>query len=220
MRRRALIELAAPPARFGGGEVALASMRLPRAVVDSAVEAVLAAGHGVVLADWRCLEERPEMAGDFLHILAIDPPPDAGLEAAALRERSKGEPGLLHLAWGQAEVALASRVHEGDWPSRAVLGAVFRTLRGAATGELLEAAEIRACLCGPGPFPRSPEAAARCLRVLLELGLVQDEGNPGARTLRVVSSEGTELDSSAAFVAYRARSEEGIRYLNRREQAS
>jgi len=220
LRRRALVELAARPAAFGGGELALASRRLPSATVDGAVGRVLAAAHGIVLADWDALADRPALAADFAHVLAIDPPPSAHHEAAATAARPGGQAGFFHLAWGPAEVALARRVQEGDWPSDAVLRAVFRVLRAASEGDAVGAEKLRDALGGPGPFSRSPEAAARCLRVLFELGLVQETGTPGDRALRVVSSESTELDRSAAFVAYRARSEEGIRYLSRREQAS
>ncbi len=98
---------------------------------------------------------------------------------------------------------------------RAVLIALFRDLReaGEASGvKLLEA------LQGSGPHPRSAEAAARCLRVLIELGLVRGTPDGGGGSVGVVSSEGTELERSAAFRAYGARHQEGLQYLKRRKQ--
>ncbi|MGH2954360.1 MAG: hypothetical protein ACRDK9_10155, partial [Solirubrobacterales bacterium] len=73
---------------------------------------------------------------------------------------------------------------------------------------------------GPGRrHPRAPEACGRLARVLGELGLLRWQGSDAARTLGVVSSEGTDLTRSAAFVAYRDRYEEGRRYLSRRRQS-
>ena len=68
------------------------------------------------------------------------------------------------------------------------------------------------------PQAPQPEAAARCFRVLDELGLVQGAPEGGRGTVGVVSSEGTELERSAAFRAYGARHQEGLRYLERRKQ--
>ncbi len=219
LRRRALVELAARPARFGGGEVVLVSRRLSQESARAAAERVLTSGRGVVLADWDALPAIPGLAARFEHVLAIDPPPSPEAETLAAAAPASG-PGFLHLAWGPAEVALASRVLESDWPSRAVLGAVYRALTQAPTDQVIGGERLREALCGPTAFPRSPEAAARCLRVLLELGLVQVRETPGGRIVGVVSSEATELSSSAAYAAYRQRSEEGVRYLSRREQAS
>ena len=55
IRRRALGERAARPARFGGGEVAIVSARLPDAQGAAAVARVEEAGAGVVLADWAAI---------------------------------------------------------------------------------------------------------------------------------------------------------------------
>ncbi len=220
MRRRALVELAASPARFGGGEVAILSERLPRAEVRAAIDAVLAAGNSVALADWATLAGNPEIARRFRQILAIDPPSSPALEAPALLSPSRGDRGYLHLGWGDAEINLATRVHEAEWPSRPVLAAVYRALLAGPPGEPLGRDAVRAALEGPGPFPRSPEAASRCLRVFEELGLVQRVTEPRDAVLGVVSSEATELERSAAFVAYRRHCEEGTRFLNGQRQAS
>jgi single-stranded-DNA-specific exonuclease len=219
LRRRALVELAAPPERFGGGALALASQRLPATAAAGALDDLRATGRGVALADWSMLGSEPALASGFEHVLAIDPPCSPTLNAIASSAAGDGG-GFLHLAWGAAEVALATRVHEAEWPSRAVLGAAFRALREAAGDGICGAAEARAALAGPGPFARGPETAARCLRVLEELELVRLDGEPAGRSLRVVSSVATELERSGAFVAYRGLCEEGTRYLRGLGQAS
>jgi single-stranded-DNA-specific exonuclease len=210
LRRRELVERAAAPARFGGGRIALGSGRLADGAVDGAVDAVRADG-GVVLADWPALGRRPGLAAGFEHVVAIDPPPSAELE----RLIGHGA-GFLHLLWSDAHVELACRAHEAEWPTRPVLAAVYRNLAAAAQGGRVEAAPARAALAGPGPHERSPEAAARCLRVLREVGAVASGDSPGDG-LGVVSSDVRELERSPSFAAFRARSQEGIRFLSRRQ---
>lgn len=208
LRRRALVELAAKPARFGGGQVAILSRRLPQAAVESTLAAFRAAGSGVALADWSLLETLPELAAGFEHVLAIDPPLSAELSGLAAAGY-----GFLHLAWGQAEVTLSSRVHEAEWPSRAVLAAVYRSLREAAGTGTLDQVEARRGLAGPGPFARSPEAAARCLRVLQELELVRRIDGADPIELLVLAADETKLERSPAYLHYRERCEAGVRML-------
>jgi single-stranded-DNA-specific exonuclease len=203
LRRRELVERAATPARFGGGRLALVSARLADSGVATGTEAVLADG-GVVLADWPALARIPGLAGRFEHIVAIDPPPSEELE----RMVGAGD-GFLHLLWGEGHVPIACRAHEAEWPSRAVLTAIYRAL-GA------DAPAARAALAGPEPYERAPEAAARCLRVLREIGAVE-HADPHERALGAVSSDVRELERSPSFTAYGARSQEGIRFLSRRQ---
>jgi single-stranded-DNA-specific exonuclease len=213
LRRRELVERAAVPARFGGGRVALAPGGSCRRHAAAAVDAVLDGGSGVVLADWAYLEHDPALPGRFAHVVLVDPPPFAHLEAMA-----RAGSGHLHLAWGGGDAELALRVHESQWPVRSTLATVYRAL--AAEGGAPGAAGLRARLAGPGAHPRSPELAGRCLRVLEELDLVRWEGSPTARVLGVVSSGEAHLGRSPAFAAYEMRFEEGRRYLSRPEQPS
>jgi single-stranded-DNA-specific exonuclease len=211
--RRELVERAATPARFGGGRVTIASGRL--ADEATAIAAEVGRGCGVALADWAAIGRAPDLPTHFEHVVAIDPPPCPHLErlASAAREAEPPERGFLHLAWGQPEMDLALRVHEDEWPSRESLAMLYRQLR-ACDRDLL------AFLQGPGRHPRSPEVVARRLRVLEELETVRWESSGTARTLRVVSSEGKDLEHSQAFIAYRERHREGQRFLNRRRQPS
>jgi single-stranded-DNA-specific exonuclease len=188
-------------ASSGGGEVL--------AVVACAERRAALAGDGVALADAAALEAEPELAARFEHVVFVDPPQFSHVEALAMQ----GE-GYVHLAWGEAERRFALAMLEQQLARRQVLIATFRDLReaGEAGG-----AELLAVLRGGGRFPRSPLTAARCLRVLGELGLVRGAPAGGSGRLGVVSSEETELERSAAYRAYGARHQEALRYLERRK---
>ena len=168
---------------------------------------------GVVLADEAVLEADPELASTFEHVVLVDPPPFPHVEEQALRPAVDG--GYAHLAWGDAEHRFALAMLEEQFARRPVLIGVFRDLReaGEASGDGLLAA-----LRGRGSQPRTPEGAARCFRVLDELGLVHGSPDSGGGVVGVVSSEGTELERSAAYRAYGARHQEGLQYLKRRKQ--
>jgi single-stranded-DNA-specific exonuclease len=172
------------------------------------------------LTDYAALERTPDIVGEFAQVVLVDPPASARQErlvSRALDGWSGGErhPGYLHFAWDEAGVNVALAALEEQLARRPALIGVFRELRDAdgASGDALQAA-----LRGTGPSPRSPEAAARCFRVLEELGLVRGAPEGGDGTVGVVSSEGIDLDNSAAFLAYGERHQEGLRYLERRKQ--
>ncbi len=151
----------------------------------------------------------------FEHLVVVDPPPFAHLDATLRRRARLPAPGRRHARGASSPCA--------STPTSGRRGARWRALPGAAWARGREgsvaAASARALLCGEGrSHPLSPEAAARSARVLAELGLVRWERSGAARALGVVSSEGTDLERSAAFVAYRDRYEEGRRYLSKRRQ--
>ena len=120
---------------------------------------------------WRAM---PSMAARFEHVVhrrpAAVPAPRAS--ASALEPARTDPIRFLHLAWGEAEIELALRVHAEEWP-RALPW--WRSIGRCDRGD-------RASSCGPGPCelalhgagepPRSPEVAARRLRVLEELGAI------------------------------------------------
>ncbi len=218
VRRRDLVERAAAPIRFGGGEVAIASGRLADGANRDAVASVAEAGSGVLLADWAALARQPSSPSRFEHVVVIDPPSFAHLDGIAL-----AGPGFAHLVWGDAELELALRVHDEEWPRRAALVALFRALREAPgvsrAGGVLDRDVLRAALHGPGASPRSPEVDARRLRMLEELGAVRWEGSAATGALRVVSSKG-DLERLESFAAYRERHEEGRSFLSDRRQPS
>jgi single-stranded-DNA-specific exonuclease len=166
---------------------------------------------GVRLADYLELERDPGLCAEFDHVVLVDPPPN--IEAERLVSACAAEGAFLHLAWGEAEWRFACHALGTHLPQRPALIELFRELReaGEPSGER-QLVPLR----GSAAAPRAPEAAARAFRVLGELGLVAGEPGPGDGVLRVVSSEGTELERSAAFRAYRSRYEECLRYLERR----
>ena len=213
VRRRRLVEGAARPARFGGGEVAIVSARLADAAVAAAETRVIAAGSGVVLADWAALGRDPGLALRCRHVVVIDPAPFAHLD----RLIQRGD-GYLHRFADGDEIEFSQRVLADEWPSRSSLADLYRTL-GARGADGLDPATVRRVLCGEGrAHPHSPEVAARAARVLAELDLLRWDGSGPNRALSVVSSSGTDLERSEAFVAYRDRYEEGRRYLSERRQ--
>jgi single-stranded-DNA-specific exonuclease len=180
-------------------------------VADPTRRAALAR-EGLTLAGYDDLERSPDLARGFAHVVLFDPPASARQERLACRPT--GEGGFLHPAWGEAERRFALAVLESRHAQRPELTAMFRDLRdaGECSGE-----DLRRALGGSGRHPRPPEAAARCFRVLSELGLARGAPEAGAGTVGVVSSERTDLERSAAFRAYSARYEEGKRYLERRK---
>jgi single-stranded-DNA-specific exonuclease len=163
---------------------------------------------GLRLADWAELERSPGLAAEFTHVVLVDPPADALLERLAARAGAGG--GYLHRTWGEAEWRFALAALDEQLVRRPTLIAAFRDLRDAAPagGE-----GLRDALRGGERHPRGPETAARCFRVLEELGLVQGAPDAGGGEVGVVSSDGTELERSIAFRAYGARHEEARRYL-------
>jgi single-stranded-DNA-specific exonuclease len=183
------------------------------AVVADAERRRPLASTGARLADAFALEAKPELAVSYEHVVLFDPPPFEQVERLASLPAEAG--GYLHRAWGEGEWRFACAMLAEQFARRDALIALFRGLRdeGEASGErLLEA------LRGDAGNRRSPEAAARCFQVLEELELVQGSPAGGDGEVRVVSSKGTELERSAAFMAYGARYQEGLRYLERRKQ--
>ncbi len=162
----------------------------------------------LALADYAELLRHPDLARDFDHVVLLDPPPSAQLDLLASRSGRAGT--YLHPVWGEAELRFALFVLGLIHPQRSELAGVFRCLREA--GEI-GGDQLRDALRGDGPYPRSAEVAARCFRVLADLDLLRGAACGGAGTVGVVSSGETKLERSAAFRAYRARYEEGKRFL-------
>lgn len=199
-------------ARFGDRPPPVACERCGGAVLDGL--------RNPAVVDYMALERAPGLAGEFEHVVLVDPP------ASQLHERlagapldgwseAAGRPGYLHEAWDRGGAAQALAMLEAQLAQRPALIAAFRDLReaGEASGE-----PLREALAGAGQRRRGPEAAARCFRVLAELELVRGAPDEGDGTVGVVSSEGTDLERSRAFRAYSARFEEGRRFLEGHRQ--
>jgi single-stranded-DNA-specific exonuclease len=170
------------------------------------VEALRTRLGGFALAGYGALEDRPSLAQEFVHVVALDPPAEP--HRRALLEHAPGE-GWTHLAWGPPELAFAQHIHEWELALREPLAALYRALRdcGKAGGEACEA-----LLRGDAPQPRTPCLAGRLVRVLTELRLaVLDRDGWG---LEIVEPAGrTDLQRSVAYQAYERRLEDGRTYL-------
>jgi single-stranded-DNA-specific exonuclease len=189
----------------------------------------------LVLADWGALARQPDAPRRFQHVVLVDPPPAEQLEALARAGRQTATntaagsattgfaaesigAGFLHLTWGGAEIELARRCLAAEWELRRPIGELWRGLHEA--GGELAGERLRELLTGPSRHPRSPEVAARCLAVLRELGLCEWSADDATPSLRVLSSERTELERSRVYGACAARHQEGDRFLQNRAQAS
>jgi single-stranded-DNA-specific exonuclease len=213
-RRAGLAAGAAGLARFNGGSGRVACGRCG----PEALTALLAkAEGGLALTDYATLaaagpERAAEVVARFEHVVLVDPP----TSAAALALASAGEAGYLHELHSEAEHEFALAALEESLASRVAVANVFRGLRAAGGG--LTGSALREALAGPGAHPLGPEAAARAFRVLSELDLAQGAPKAGKGLVEVVSSEGTELERSPAFRAYRDRHLEASKFLARPKQ--
>jgi single-stranded-DNA-specific exonuclease len=208
--RRVLSSSNAPAAV--AGELASCGESVLALSADAELRAGMAR-EGLRLADYAELERSPGLAAEFAHVVLVDPPTGAGIERLALRAAQSG--GYLHRVWGEAEWRLSLSLIAVQLVQRPTLIATFRELReaGEASGE-----DLREALLGNGPHPHSAETAARCFRVLSELGLVRGTPAAGAGVVGVVSSKGTDLERSMAYRAYSARHEEARQYLEAHKQ--
>lgn len=199
-------------ARFNGGAAVVACHRCPEVEVERLAGK---AEGGLAITDYAALErlgERaPALVAAFEHVVLVDPPRGAADQGLAATPAAR-EPGFLHLLWAEAEREFAARVEAEQWPTREAVGAAYRALRERRDWS---GKDLREALSGSGRHPLCPEAAARRFRVLAELDLLQGAPESGAGAVRVVSSERTDLQRSAAFRAYSERLSEARRFPTR-----
>ncbi len=108
-----------------------------------------------------------------------------------------GGESFLHLGWGEAELDFAAQVLEHEFSLRPRFPRFIAASRLPA--ERSRAPRWRPLLAGEGAHPRSPAQAARCLRVLTELGLVAVERSSATVKCTIISEERVELERSSAF---------------------
>jgi single-stranded-DNA-specific exonuclease len=202
-RRAALANGATGLARFNGGAALIACHRCGAESVEGLAAR---ANGGLALVDYAALEMAPELAASFEHVVLVD----AARSAADAQRATLGE-GFLHPLFSAAEQEFGLGVLARQAPSRETIAGVFRALR---TAGQVGGPELRAALSGPGPHGLDPETAARAFRVLLELGLVAGSTNAGTGLVSVVSSEGTDLERSAAFRVYSKEHSEAQSFLH------
>ncbi len=159
----------------------------------------------LLVTDWESLAREPAAAVRFQHLVLVDPPSGAGLQSIALASTGAG---YAHLCWGPS-AELAELCWDSEWDLRGPLAEIYRGLSvGPVEGE-----SLRKLLSGSGRYGRTPEAAARSVRVLRELGIVAGVEEDDSRLLRVVSSEQTALERSDAYGVYTNTHQEGRKYL-------
>jgi single-stranded-DNA-specific exonuclease len=218
-RRSALASGASGLARFNGGSGRIACLRCGGAALKAAIGR--AAG-GLALTDFATLERaRVNVTERFAHVILVDPPPSArveGMIAAAADGSASGAepaPGFLHLNWTEAELPFSLSALEERFPTRKSVARAYRALREAGD---VRGQDLRQALAGSGTHPLAAEAAGRVFRVLEELNLLSGRSSRGDGVVGVVSSEGTDLERSAAFRAYSKELSEAQQFLERRRQ--
>ncbi|MEZ5075472.1 MAG: hypothetical protein R2691_11680 [Solirubrobacterales bacterium] len=206
-RRTAVADpaLAAPGDRRPPIEAACACLRCPDGEL---IRLAAGSGRNLLVTDWASLSAAPLAASGFQHLVLVDPPSDAGQQRTALRCTG---PGFAHRCWGPS-AELAEMCWDAEWDLRGPLADIYR---GLVAAELREE-PLRSVLVGAARYGRTPEAAARAVRVLRELAIVSGCEGEDARSLCVVSSERTKLSASDAYVAYSEIHQEGLRYLQSR----
>jgi single-stranded-DNA-specific exonuclease len=145
----------------------------------------------LALASWDELTAEPALAVAYAHVVALDPPAWPGGESLLANLPGNG---FAHLAWGPAEVDFALSVARRSLDMRAELVALYKELRGKPeyAGDALEHA-----LRGADRHPRTPQHAARLVRVLSEVGLVELAPGP---ELRLLGPHRTELERSPTYM--------------------
>jgi single-stranded-DNA-specific exonuclease len=208
-RRRALFTRELAAERFARPPAVCISSRCAR---DFGPE-LGAFGGALCVAEHAALEQEPSLATRFRHLFVLDPPPFAHVEALLYEGPAAGSgEGFLHLGWGPAELDFSRKVLEHEFSLRGSLASLYRAL--AAAGGTLEGKALEAVLAGDGVHPRRPAHAARCLRVLGELGLVAVERSSATVRCTITSEERVELERSRAFCSYVRTCEEGLRFLS------
>jgi len=217
--RRALVESAVHPGRFGGGGAAIVAARGSIVRGRAAAERLVEAGAGgVVLADWAALALEPELARAFPHVALADPAPHPRLEAAVAAAQTEGG-GYLHLL--PATRDLSVRALALMLPLRSELAQAYRAISEWAGEErILDPAGLRLALCGPGGAGRSAEACARTLRILAEMGVLRLRADDPEVALEVVSSVRSDLRASTSYLEQESAHEECLRFLTERKKPS
>jgi hypothetical protein len=210
-RRLELLDCELDPTRFGRGPAITFSARCAGNASERAADA---ARDGFLLLDYPTLDREPALLSRFTHVFALDPPPfqrfQASLRHAAI------DPAFLHLGWGAAELEFTRMMVEQEYGLRAPLAAVYRAL--SKQGPISSGPALEVALCGESRHPRSPLLVGRCLRVLVELGLVELERSSATVKCAIIEQRKVELERSRAFLAYAALHEQAQRCLSEPQQ--
>jgi single-stranded-DNA-specific exonuclease len=179
---------------FSSGErvlVAVADVPRRRAGLEAVVAALSEEPMPVV--SWGSLAARPELARDFDHLVALDPPPRVAADPLLYTTPR------AYLAWGPAEAEFAIAAYRASLDLRPQLAEVYRALRDLTPDA--PATDLEAAVRGTARYRRTPASCARLLTVLTELGLIELElDTPSCRIIEDVTSD---LELSPTYRATR-----------------
>lgn len=203
-----------------GAETSLAISRHCRMdKVEKLIESVKEKGT-CALIDYEAILSLPGMLKRFVHLVLLDPPYSNAISAMA-RENNREAHGYLHLLWGEAEAQFCKQVLGREYASRGTLMQVYRALcEAAGVGGCIEADGVAGALKLSERQPLSAVAAARCLRVLAEIGSISlhREGHTVKVTVPTNGSGQARLDSSESFQAYSERYQRAIEFIDKAAQ--
>lgn len=191
----------------------------PALVCSRCARPELETGAEHAITDWQALGAG-ESALPFDLVAILDPPPSDELRSLAVG-RCRSATAVYHLA-GAAEIEFAASCLRAEWDIRAHAAAIYRALR-ALDEATAGPAEMAAALGGERPIARTPASASRALVVLAEVGLiaVSRSGLADAElSVRVLSSERTDLERSVAYRRYCGELRAGESFLSRQQQLS
>jgi len=174
------------------------------------ISRLVASGEGVlvVCADRpRRLEHLGDRVGGFA-LCSVDELRHAAEPDGELLIRRGRADQCTYLAWGEAELRFAELVHEREYGLRAPITALYRALRDAPPRD---GAELELLLRQAAGGEHSAPRSGRCLRVLVELGLITVDR--ATETVALAPAVPTELDRSPAFRAYEQHLRDGRRCL-------
>jgi single-stranded-DNA-specific exonuclease len=215
-RRRSLLESELDPVRFGRPPGVVLSARCSSTTLRERLAQL--EDPAAALVDYATIARDPGALARFTHVFALDPPQGPHM-LDTLREQGGESPCFIHLGWGAAEVELAGMALEQDYGLRAPLTAIYRALAALPPSQN---DALEALLAGDGRHPRPPALVGRCLRVLVELHLVELERSGATVRCELIgrdrSSGRVELERSEAFRACAALHREGMRFLTEQGQ--
>jgi single-stranded-DNA-specific exonuclease len=210
-RRRGLLENELDPARFGRPPGRVLSSRCAPDRIAEGLRS-FSQPDGCCLADYPVVAENPGILASFSHVFALDPPPSEHMRSLLVGAGPGDGPWFLHLGWGTDELEFARKAHEHEYSLRAALAPIYRAL--AARPDGLSGPALEAALAGAGRHPRSPALAGRCLRVLVEIGLVELDRSSATVRCTTIGQGKANLEHSPAFQQYTKIYDEGLRFLN------
>ena len=179
------------------------------------------AAGGVALADWPRLERDPALAAGFEHVVLIDPPPLAGLEAT--RRPLRAPASCTWPGGGRGRVRAARSGRRSGRRARPGAPCIALWASSPDADGMLAGEELRARSRARAPIrarPRWRHAPCACWRSSGSFAPGRTVPARRAEPRASYPRRATDLARSQAFTAYRARCEEGRRYLSRRRQPS